>query len=135
MEQISTEMELPFVDFVVTVSPHAHLITHSSYLGWMFCFIFFHLTKFFSLVFDSDFISRYIISQRIAFVNTFFRFFRNYLLNFAKSKTRLNLHHYIYEYILSHTCDYFINFKCKIKIIFLQSIRPFAHNVCCIMQI
>ena len=31
LEQISTLISPPLVDLVVTVSPHAHLMTHSSY--------------------------------------------------------------------------------------------------------
>ena len=47
LEQTSTLISEPLVDLVTTVSPHAHLITHSSYLGWIASFISIYLTKLF----------------------------------------------------------------------------------------
>ena len=73
LEQTSTLISEPLVDFVTTVSPHAHLITHSSYLGWIASFIFIIPHKIISLLVGSDFTSRVIISLFCGVVNSFFK--------------------------------------------------------------
>lgn len=74
LEQISTLISPPFglVERVRTVSPQAHLIVTSSYLGWIPSFTFNTSLRIKMLTISQ---LRYIISYKIDFCNTFLYFF------------------------------------------------------------
>lgn len=95
---------------MLTDAPHAHLITQSSYLGWIFSFIFFHLTKFFHW-------SLTVISQVLpysAILNG--RFFKQRKLQTMQQKNAepIKNHHILYYITQITTCQYLFNKKLQI---------------------